>query len=259
MRDKNAQNATRKMRIDKVLPLLKHTSTRTKAQDLVRGGHVFVNGRIVEKPHARISPQDTVTVSNIDPLKAPYWVSRAAVKLYGAIKVFQPPIEDRICLDVGAGAGGFTQVLLWHKARRVYAVDVGHNQLHPLVRENPKVVVMERTDARTLKPRDVVPLDAFVVDASFIELQKVLSAPLRLVRPEGWVIALIKPQFQVGGDHVTDKGIVIDTESVEKCIADVAKFFCGCGWRVLGVEASPIKGRCGNQEYLMYGKKSTKK
>ena len=182
------------------------------------------------------------------------WVSRGGLKLVHGLRHFGFDPAGRICLDVGASTGGFTDVLLTMGATRVYAVDVGHGQLAWKIRNDPRVAVRERLNARRLAADDIGgdPIQALVCDASFIGLETILPAPLGLCAPGAWAIALIKPQFEAGPDQVGSRGVVRDQAVREAVCARIAAWWAGLpGWTVLGIEESPITGPEGNHEYLI--------
>ena len=182
------------------------------------------------------------------------WVSRGGLKLAHGLRHFGFDPAGRICLDVGASTGGFTDVLLTMGATRVYAVDVGHGQLAWKIRNDPRVAVRERLNARRLAADDIGgdPVQALVCDASFIGLETILPAPLGLCAPGAWAIALIKPQFEAGPDQVGSRGVVRDQAVREAVCARIAAWWAGLpGWTVLGIEESPITGPEGNHEYLI--------
>ena len=181
------------------------------------------------------------------------WVSRGGLKLQHALAHFALSPENRICLDVGASTGGFTDVLLAHGAARVHAVDVGHGQFAWKLRTDPRVVVHEKTNARYLT-RDIIPdpIEALVCDASFIGLATLLPAPLALCVPGAWAIALIKPQFEAGPANVGSKGVVRDPEIHRAVCERIQTWWASLpGWRVLGITESPITGPEGNREFLL--------
>jgi 23S rRNA (cytidine1920-2'-O)/16S rRNA (cytidine1409-2'-O)-methyltransferase len=180
------------------------------------------------------------------------WVSRGGLKLDHALAHFGLSPAGLVCLDVGASTGGFTDVLLHHGAVRVHAVDVGHGQLAWKLRNDPRVVVLEKTNARRLDASQVAePIGALVCDASFIGLRTVLPAPLALCAPGAWAVALIKPQFEVG-PAVAKGGVVRDADVHRAVCAEIVAWWGALpGWRVLGVEPSPILGPEGNREFLL--------
>jgi 23S rRNA (cytidine1920-2'-O)/16S rRNA (cytidine1409-2'-O)-methyltransferase len=181
------------------------------------------------------------------------WVSRGGLKLDHGLEVFGLSPEGRHCLDVGASTGGFTDVLLTHGAARVTAVDVGHGQLAWKLRTDPRVTVLEKTNARHLTREQIgAPIGALVCDASFIGLATLLPAPLRLCAAGAWAVALIKPQFEAGPELVGSRGVVRDP-AVHQAVCDkiVAWWSARPGWSVIGVEPSPITGPEGNREFLI--------
>jgi 23S rRNA (cytidine1920-2'-O)/16S rRNA (cytidine1409-2'-O)-methyltransferase len=187
------------------------------------------------------------------------WVSRGGIKLAHALDIFGLSPAGLVCLDIGASSGGFTDVLLARGAARVHAVDVGHGQLAWTLRQNPRVVVHERTNARYLSRVQIAePVQALVCDASFISLATLLPAPLALCAPGGWAVALIKPQFEAGRQAVGRKGVVRDPAVHAAVCATVRSWWAGLlGWHVLGIEASPILGPEGNREFLIAVEKKT--
>lgn len=212
-------------------------------------GLVFVDGVRVDKAGHAVKDGVPVEVRGQDHP----WVSRGGLKLSHGLAHFGFEARAATCIDVGASTGGFTDVLLEAGAARVYAVDVGHGQLAWKLRSDERVVVLEKTNARTLSGEHVSePVDAVVCDASFIGLQTVLPAALALVRPGGWCIALIKPQFEVGRAQVGRKGVVRDPELHAAVCQSIADWFSdSLGWTVDGVERSPITGPEGNVEFLI--------
>jgi 23S rRNA (cytidine1920-2'-O)/16S rRNA (cytidine1409-2'-O)-methyltransferase len=237
-----------KSRADQLLVDRGLVESRTRAQALILAGKVFSGEQRVEK------------AGNILPADAPLevrgqdhpWVSRGGVKLAHALAHFGLSPEGRVCLDVGASTGGFTDVLLHHGAGKVYAVDVGHGQLAWKLRNDARVVVREKVNARYLDETVVPePVGALVCDASFIGLQIVLAMPLRLCAPGAWAVGLIKPQFEVG-PAVAKGGVVRDAEVHARVCAKIRDWWAALpGWRVLGIEPSPILGPEGNREFLI--------
>lgn len=213
-------------------------------------GAVFVNGIRVDKAGAIISEDSSIEVKD----SPSQYVSRGGTKLEAALKGFRIEVNNKIALDIGASTGGFTDCLLQHGARIVYAVDVGYGQLDWKLRKDPKVVVMERINARYLKPEDINELvDIATIDVSFISLTKITPTTLGLLKPGGTLIALIKPQFEVGKGEVGKGGIVKD-ENKHKVVIDKITVFLGeLGFQILGVIPSPILGADGNKEFLVAG------
>jgi len=227
--------------------------SRAKAQALIMAGKVFSDTRRLDKPGQQISDDTTLDVKGQDHP----WVSRGGLKLEKALQTFDVDPTGLICLDVGASTGGFTDVLLTHGAKRVYAVDVGHGQLAWKLRSDPRVVVLERQNARYLTEKEVPePPDLIVCDASFIGLEVVLPASLALARPGAQLIALIKPQFEVGKDRVGKGGVVRDPALHAEVCARI-EFWLNAlpGWGVIGVTESPITGPEGNKEFLIVARR----
>ena len=240
------ETMTKRMRIDRLLVERGLFESRAKAQQAIAAGLVTADGAAVTKPAAEVSADAVLQATPAHP-----WVSRGGVKLAAALDHFGIEPAGRICLDVGASTGGFTQVLLARGARRVYAVDVGRDQLHPSLRGRPDVVAIETTDIRKLEPARLrEPPDLVTVDVSFIPLKLVLPAALALARPAAEAVVLIKPQYEAGPDHVK-KGMVRDPAIHEQVCTDVAALLTSLGWAVLGVIPSPIAGGDGNHEFLI--------
>ncbi len=222
--------------------------SRTRAQALILAGKVFSDTRRIDKAGQLLVPGAALEVRGQDHP----WVSRGGVKLAHALAHFGLSPTGKVALDVGASTGGFTHVLLHHGASRVFAVDVGHGQLAWSLRNDPRVVVMERVNARYLEvgQLDTAP-EVLVCDASFIGLGTVLPQPLSLCAPGAWAVALIKPQFEVG--PAIAKGGVVRDAAVHRAVCQrVSDWWAGIpGWRVLGVEPSPLLGPEGNREFLI--------
>ena len=222
--------------------------SRAKAQALIRAGQVFAGTVRLDKPGHGVGEDLDLEVRAALP-----YVSRGGLKLAHAIDHFGFDASGRTALDIGASTGGFSDVLLQNGARRVYAVDVGRGQLDWGLRNDPRVIVLEGVNARYLSRREVPePIEALVCDASFIGLKTVLPAALDLVTPGGWLVALIKPQFEVGRDRVGKKGVVRDPELHRSVCADIEAWLAARpGWAVRGVTESPITGPEGNREFLI--------
>ncbi|MGE5260589.1 MAG: TlyA family RNA methyltransferase [Actinomycetota bacterium] len=238
----------KKTRLDQLLVDSGLAATRSRAADLVRRGCVSVGGAPAAKPGALVRADASLAVS---PGAAAY-VSRGALKLEAALESFGFEAEERVALDIGASTGGFTEVLLANGAAKVYAVDVGRDQLHAKLRADPRVVVLEGTDARRLDKALVKePAGAIVADVSFISLTQALPAPMALAAPCAWLIALVKLQFEAGRKAVGKRGVVRSEAEREKAVTRVWQFLEEKGWKVLGVLPSPVLGRGGNQEFLI--------
>jgi len=244
-----AAPSRRRRRLDLVLVERGLAGSRARAQDLIRRGLVTVAGTVETKAGATVMPGADVQVT----AGADHHVSRGALKLTAALNHFQFLVPGVVALDVGASTGGFTQVLLERGAARVYAVDVGHGQLHARLAQDPRVVSFERCDARSLdRTRIADPVGAIVADISFISLTKALPAALALAAERAWLVALIKPQFEAGRAAVGRGGIVRDAEDRARAVAEVRDWVASlAGWHVAGVIASPIAGGSGNQEFLL--------
>jgi 23S rRNA (cytidine1920-2'-O)/16S rRNA (cytidine1409-2'-O)-methyltransferase len=235
-----------KQRADQALVDRGLVESRTRAQALILAGKIFSGQRRIDKAGQPIAADQPLEVKG----QEHPWVSRGGVKLAHGIAHFGLSPDGRVCLDIGASTGGFTHVLLHHGAARVFAVDVGHGQLAWTLRQDPRVTVMERVNARYLEQLPEPPT-VLVCDASFIGLGTVLPAGLAQVLPGGWAMALIKPQFEVG-PNVARGGVVRDA-AVHRAVCDrIAAWWAGIpGWRVLGVTPSPITGPEGNKEFLI--------
>lgn len=235
-------------RLDELLLARGHASSRTKAQGLIRSGAVVVDGRTIVRPGERVRPDaDIQLLQKEDP-----WVSRGATKLLGALLRFGVDPKGRACLDLGSSTGGFTQVLLAHGATRVIAVDVGTDQLVDLLRSDPRVEVREGTHVSDLTPESIpTDLSLVVMDLSFISLAKVFPILASLLAPGTEVIALVKPQFEVGKDAIK-KGIVRDATLRDAALRDVLASAEWAGFVVKDTMDSPIEGAEGNREFLAH-------
>ena len=244
-----AANSSEKIRLDRLLVERGLVPARERARALILAGQVLVNGIPVAKVGTLVPTEAAVILKSPD---QPY-VSRGGVKLAAALNSFSIDVNGQAALDVGASTGGFTDCLLQHGAARVYCVDVGYGQLAWRLRQDPRVVVLERTNIRYL-PRDAIPeeVDLAVADVSFISLKLVLPQILQFLRPDGLIIALVKPQFEVGKGQVGKGGVVRDLQQQQQVVAEIQKFAQGLGLAAEGVIPSPILGPKGNQEYLLY-------
>ena len=237
-----------KRRVDVLLVERGLAESRGRAQALVMAGLVYAGTRRIEKPGDQLAAETPLDVKG----REHPWVSRGGLKLAHALEHFGIDPRGLVCLAIGASTGGFTDVLLQHGARRVYAVDVGHGQLAWALRQDPRVAVLERTNARHLTRAQVPePIGLVVCDASFIGLEAVLPAPLALAAPEATLIALIKPQFEVGKGRVGKGGVVRDPALHEEVCARIRAWLEERGWRVIGIAESPITGPEGNREFLI--------
>ena len=226
--------------------------TRSRALDLIRRGYVSVGGVVVIKASFLVA--DTAAIRLAD--AAPRHVSRGAEKLIAALDHFGFDPAGRCAADIGASTGGFTEVLLARGAMDVTAVDVGSAQLHPGLRADPRVVVLENRDARSLNAADFrAPITAVTADVSFISMEKALPVMLSLAAPAAWCVALIKPQFEVGREHVGKGGIVRDASAAAAVVPRIARWLEVSGWSVCGTIPSPITGGDGNHEFLIGARK----
>jgi 23S rRNA (cytidine1920-2'-O)/16S rRNA (cytidine1409-2'-O)-methyltransferase len=239
---------TARPRLDEALVARGLAENRTRARALIMAGLVYAGERRLDKAGMAVADDFAIEVRG----KEHPWVSRGGVKLAHGLDHFAIAATGLTALDVGASTGGFTDVLLSRGAARVYAVDVGHGQLAWKLRNDPRVVVLEKTNARHLTRAQVPePVDLLVCDASFIGLETILPAPLALALPGAKLIALIKPQFEVGRDRVGKGGVVRDPALHQEVCARIAAWLPARGWSVLGVTESPIRGPEGNVEFLI--------
>ncbi|NVJ98295.1 MAG: TlyA family RNA methyltransferase [Alphaproteobacteria bacterium] len=244
-----------KVRADVALVDRGLVESRAKAQALIMAGIVFSGETKILKAGQQIKDGQPLEVRG----KEHDWVSRGGLKLEKGLKEFAVDATGLIAIDVGASTGGFTDVLLQAGATKVFAVDVGHGQLAWKLRNDDRVVVMEKTNARYLTADDIPdPIDIVVCDASFISLKTVLPAAMALVKPGGKLIALIKPQFEVGRENVGKGGVVRDPELHKAVCGDMRDWLDMAmdGWTACGLTESPIKGPEGNIEFLLYGEKA---
>lgn len=238
------------LRLDKALLERGLAPTRSRARDLIVRGAVTVDGTISRKAGTVVGDEAEIVLQ-----ETADYVSRGALKLIAGLDAFGFEAEGRLALDVGASTGGFTEVLLARGARHVFAVDVGHGQLHPRVAGDTRVTSLEGLDARLLSDREIPePVSAIVADVSFISLEKALPAALAFAAPGAWLVALVKPQFEAGREAIGKGGIVRDAAVRDAQAAKLADWLAARpGWRVVGVVPSPIEGGSGNQEFLLGG------
>jgi 23S rRNA (cytidine1920-2'-O)/16S rRNA (cytidine1409-2'-O)-methyltransferase len=237
---------TPRQRADRLLVDRGLFESRAKAQAAIEAGLVTADEKVVLKPSEQIPADAKLQASAAHP-----YVSRGGVKLAAALDHFGFDPKGRICLDVGASTGGFAQVLLERGARRIYAVDVGTDQLHKSLRARPEIISLDSTDIRQLSPDSLdEPADLVSIDVSFISLKLTLPSALGLARSPAQLVALIKPQFEAGPGAVK-KGIVRDGALQQAICDDIARFVASLGWRMLGVIPSPILGGDGNAEFLL--------
>ncbi|WP_088891615.1 TlyA family RNA methyltransferase [Leptolyngbya ohadii] len=241
-----------KQRLDALLVERNFCTSRQQAQRLIRAGEVLVNQQRIDKPGTEVNIEAEIQVKE----KSPY-VSRGGEKLAKALEVFQIPVAERICLDGGISTGGFTDCLLQAGAKQVYGIDVGYGQVAWSLRQDPRVILRERTNLRYLKPEELygdnyLYPDLGVIDVSFISLTKVLPAFWNLLQPPREAILLVKPQFEVGKEKIGKKGVVRDLKDQAGAIEQVLQCAKSLGWQYRGVTWSPLLGPAGNIEYLLW-------
>lgn len=237
-----------RQRLDQVLVTRGLVQSRARAADLIARGAVAVDGRIATKAGLMVDPAVEITVDAV----ANAHVARSGMKLLAALEAFGFDARGQTALDIGASTGGFTQVLLEAGARRVYAVDVGHDQLHERLRDDERVVSMERQDARALTQMEISePVSAIVADVSFVSVIDVLPTPLNFAAESCWLVVLVKPQFEVGRAAVGKRGVVRDETARQRAVRDVTDFLAAREWRVVGAIPSPLPGKEGNMEWLI--------
>lgn len=241
----------KKVRLDQLVFDLGYTDSRERAKTTIMSGYVFVNGQRADKPGMPVAPDAAVEVRG-DALP---FVSRGGFKLDKALKVFPVDPDGKVCIDCGASTGGFTDVLLQHGAARVYAVDVGYGQLAWKLRNDERVINLERTNLRYVTEEQIPePADLAVMDVSFISIKLVLPAVKRLLKPDADLICLIKPQFEAGREEVGKKGVVRDERVHKEVVNGILQFAPTVGLSVMGLDFSPVKGPEGNIEYICYMK-----
>ena len=234
-----------RQRLDQAIEARGLLPSRARARDAILRGTVTVNGVLAAKPHQPVGADDVIALN--DP--AASYVSRAALKLIAGLDAVGIAVAGKVCLDAGASTGGFTQVLVERGAARVYAVDVGHGQLHERLLNDPLVVSLEGCDVRDLD-RTLIPepIELLVCDISFVSVVKVLAAPLALCAPDAKAVILFKPQFEVGRENVGRGGIVTDEAAIARARAEMEAFLVAQGWTLMAAVPSPISGGDGNRE-----------
>jgi 23S rRNA (cytidine1920-2'-O)/16S rRNA (cytidine1409-2'-O)-methyltransferase len=239
----------KKERLDKLLLARGLAQSRERAKARIMTGNVLVNHQPVDKPGTLVPLDAQIEVRGED---LPY-VSRGGLKLAAALQTFDVDVRDLDCMDIGASTGGFTDCLLQHGARKVFAVDVGYGQLAWKLRKDPRVVAIERTNIRHL-PDDAIPspVDLVTIDVSFISLRIVVPTALKFLKSPATILALVKPQFEVGKGQVGKGGVVRDPEQHETVIQELTRFFHGLEIAVRGVIPSPVLGPKGNREFVMH-------
>lgn len=226
--------------------------SREQARKMILAGLIFVNGHPSTKPGMSLKDDVKITLK-----ETPRFVSRGGEKLLGAFKAFNLDVEGSVCLDVGSSTGGFTDCMLQHGAYKVYAVDVGTAQLHYKMRQDDRVIVMEKTNARYFDENSLPEhVDFISIDVSFISLKKILPAVVKLLKPGGQIVSLIKPQFEAGRENIEKGGVVRDTAVRQAIVDDILSFGkLECSLKSLGITKSPLKGPKGNVEFLAWWEK----
>lgn len=237
---------TTKTRIDILMHQRGLAPSREKARAMIMAGEITVSGQLIDKPGTKIPDDAEIVVRS-----KPRFVSRGGEKLAGALHDFAYNVNGKVCVDVGASTGGFTDCLLQHDAAKVYAIDVGYGQLDYTIRSNPRVVVMERTNARYVADLPE-PIELVVIDASFISLKLLLPVIQGWIVADGDIIALIKPQFEAGKQDVGKGGVVRDRQIHKRVIHDILEFATQQKFGVMGLTLSPLKGPAGNIEFLVW-------
>lgn len=248
--------ADKKERLDILLVDRGIITSRERAKTSIMAGKVFVDGRRVDKAGEKVPVTANIEYKGE---KLPY-VSRGGLKLEKAMKNFPITLKGKVCMDIGASTGGFTDCMLQNGASKVFSIDVGYGQFAWKLRTDERVVCMERTNIRYVKPEDLGELVDFAsIDVSFISLKKIMPATVELLKDNGEVVALIKPQFEAGKEKVGKKGVVRDSEVHKEVVFGIIDYLIEHNLNVLGVSYSPIKGPEGNIEYLVYFTKDTER
>ncbi len=236
-------------RLDKIIKQRRLIRSRSRAQRMIEAGRVLVDGRVVNRPGHPVDPEAEIEILAFEP-----YVSRGGEKLDAALDRFRIDPRGKVCLDVGASTGGFTDCLLQRHAAKVYAIDVGHDQLHPSLRRDPRVIVREGVNARYLEPQDVgEPIDVATVDVAFISLKLVLPPLAEILAPKGEILALVKPQFEVGRTKLPSDGVV-KSDIDRQAVLDGLRSFIEADtpWSVIGEMRSPLEGDKGNVELFVH-------
>ena len=248
--------SAKKERLDILLVNKGIFTSRERAKTNIMAGKIFVDGHRVDKAGEKVNIDADIIFKGQE---IPY-VSRGGLKLEKAMKEFNINLEERVCMDIGASTGGFTDCMLQNGARKVFSVDVGYGQFAWKLRTDDRVVCMERTNIRYVTPEDIgEKLDFASIDVSFISLKKIMPATLNLLKDNGEVVALIKPQFEAGREKVGKKGVVRDINVHKEVVTNIVEFLISENINIIGVSYSPIKGPEGNIEYLVYFTKDKEK
>lgn len=239
----------KKERLDVLLVKRGLAESREKAKAIIMTGNVFVEEQREDKAGSTFAEDAQIRIKGT-PMK---YVSRGGYKLEKAMELWHVPLQDKLCMDVGSSTGGFTDCMLQNGAVKVYAIDVGTNQLAWKLRQDERVVSMEKTNIRYVTPEDIAdPIDFSSIDVAFISLTKVLIPVWNLLKNGGRVVCLVKPQFEAGRERVGKKGVVRDKKVHEEVVCHIMTYALSMGFEILGLSYSPIKGPEGNIEYLLY-------
>ena len=238
-----------KLRLDQLLLKKKLVSSRERAKSLILAGKVRIGDEVADKPGRMCDEECPVLIiKDIHP-----YVSRGGLKLEHALKEFNISVVGKVAVDIGASTGGFTDCLIQHGINKVFALDVGYGQLDWKLQSDPRVLALDRKNARDFVPNDIEgPVDLIVIDVSFISLKLVIPSAISALKPEGELVALVKPQFEVGKDQVENKGIIKDSKKHLNVLFKLRSFMKIQGWPLINLTASPITGQKGNREYLIY-------
>jgi 23S rRNA (cytidine1920-2'-O)/16S rRNA (cytidine1409-2'-O)-methyltransferase len=240
---------TRQIRLDRLIVERELAESRAKAQALILAGQVLVNGQKSDKPGSFVSPDSNVRILG----RHSKFASRAGFKLEGALAFFKISPEAKVCMDIGSSTGGFTDCLLQHGARKVFAVDVGTNQLIWKMRQDPRVVCLERTNARYLQFDQIgEQVDLITIDVSFISVNLILPVLPQFLRRGGEVLVLVKPQFEVGREHVSRSGVIRDAQLQQEAVRKASEKLSALGFSSPRAVESVLPGASGNREYLVY-------
>lgn len=240
-----------KDRIDNILVNKGYFETRQKAKYAIENKCVYVNDILVEKSSKNFGEDCKIELRG----ETLPFVSRGGLKLDKAIKVFNIVLKDKICIDIGASTGGFTDCMLQNGANKVFAIDVGHDQLSSILKEDKRIINLEGTNIKDIDTKNFTKVDFISIDVSFISLTNVLSKAYELLNDNAEIVVLIKPQFEAGTEFVNKNGVVKDKKVHMKAIEKIVLYANSLGFKINGVDYSPIKGPAGNIEYIMYMKK----
>lgn len=241
-----------KERLDSILVTKGYFKSRAKAKYAIDSGNIYVNNIQITKSSKLISEEDNIEVRG-ETLK---YVSRGGLKLEKAVNVFEINLNDKICMDIGASTGGFTDVMLQNGAKKVYSVDVGHDQLDEKLMNNEKVINLEGTNIKDIDVKDFNTIDFISTDVSFISILQVIPKIYELLKIKGNAVILIKPQFEVGKQNLNKNGVVKDIKIHKKILESIIEQINNIGFEILNLDYSPIKGPAGNIEYLLYIEKN---